>query len=275
MFIGTPPFTFSKHGCYIWNVYQTLASLLIVASVDYVLILRVFALYPRNRFVRYLLQLVYLLEIITISVAVGLAVPGLEYDELCVVVSAPVTFLVAAGAPIAFQTLLFGFTIWKFIVALKSGWGNIPIMRLLVRDGTWAFILLFVILVSEALLYGFSTDAFSGVLYGWLNTTFSFCGYRILLNLNDLNVSQSRRPSSVTDPTNANIEFTTNFGFSVPTDTQNYELDSFRECGRTDHDQDESSEDISRGRNKGDAEDGEPTSSLHGYARIRTPNAPS
>jgi hypothetical protein len=115
MFIGTPPFTFSKHGCYIWNVYQTLASLLIVASVDYVLILRgqfpslvyfsppltsatlsVFALYPRNRFVRYLLQLVYLLEIITISVAVGLAVPGLEYDELCVVVSAPVTFLVAA-----------------------------------------------------------------------------------------------------------------------------------------------------------------------------------
>jgi hypothetical protein len=100
-------------------------------------------------------------------------------------------------------------------------------------------------------------------------------GYRILLNLNDLNVSQSRRPSSVTDPTNANIEFTTNFGFSVPTDTQNYELDSFRECGRTDHDQDESSEDISRGRNKGDAEDGEPMSSLHGYARIRTPNAPS
>ena len=47
------------------------------------------------------------------------------------------------GAPIAFQTLLFGFTVWKFVVALKSGWGNIPIMRLLVRDGTWAFILLF------------------------------------------------------------------------------------------------------------------------------------
>ena len=100
-------------------------------------------------------------------------------------------------------------------------------------------------------------------------------GYRILLNLNDLNVSQSRRPSSVTDPTNANIEFTTNFGFSLPADTQNYELQSFGNCGRTDHDREGSSEDVSRSRSKGDAEYGEATSSFHGYARVRTPNSPS
>ncbi|KAJ3550553.1 hypothetical protein NMY22_g405 [Coprinellus aureogranulatus] len=226
MFIGTPPFTFTHRGCYIWNVYQALASALVVTSVDYILILRVFALYPRNRFVRYLLLSAYLLEIITISVATGLAVPELKYDELCVITSNPVTFVVAAAAPIAFQTLLFGFTIWKFILAVKSGWGDIPIMRLLVRDGTWAFILLFLILVSEALLYGFSTEAFSGVLYGWLNTVFSFCGYRILLNLNDLNVSQSRGTSATTQPTSADIQFTSNFGFSLPPTTEEYELES-------------------------------------------------
>ena len=47
------------------------------------------------------------------------------------------------GAPIAFQTVLFGLTVWKFFQAVRSGWGDVPILQLLVRDGTWAFFLLF------------------------------------------------------------------------------------------------------------------------------------
>jgi hypothetical protein len=34
-------------------------------------------------------------------------------------------------------------TLYKFFQAVKAGWGDIPIMHLLMRDGTWAFILLF------------------------------------------------------------------------------------------------------------------------------------
>ncbi|KAF6765466.1 hypothetical protein DFP72DRAFT_203941 [Ephemerocybe angulata] len=223
MFLGTPPFTFSHHDCYIWNVYQALATTLVIACVDYILILRVFALYPRNRVVHYILFSMYIVELGTISVCMGLSVPGLGYDETCTVVSAPLPFLIAAGAPIAYQTLLFVLTGWKFFEAVKSGWGHIPIMKLLMRDGTWAFMILFVILVSEALLYTLATEAYSGVLYGWLNTMFSFCGYRILLNLHELNVSQSRRTSALgASRTRDVVQFSTHFEFSPP--SESYEL---------------------------------------------------
>ncbi|KAJ2924762.1 hypothetical protein H1R20_g12330, partial [Candolleomyces eurysporus] len=221
LFVGTPPFTFTKRECYIWNVYQGLATVLIVAAVDYILILRIFALYSRNRTIRYLVATLYLLELVTMSIGVGLAVPKLGYDDLCTLIDVPDTFLIAAGAPIAFQTILFALTAWRFLEAVKAGWGNVPIIQLLMRDGTWAFILLFAILLGEAFLYGFAPEAYTDVLYGWLNTAFAFCvrtrpcfgssliltflfdstvkGYRILLNLNQLNASA--RPSIyVTSP---------------------------------------------------------------------------
>lgn len=40
LFLGTPPFTFTPRECYIWNVYQALASTLLVAAVDWILVLR-------------------------------------------------------------------------------------------------------------------------------------------------------------------------------------------------------------------------------------------
>ncbi|RXW18129.1 hypothetical protein EST38_g7729 [Candolleomyces aberdarensis] len=167
LFVGTPPFTFTKRECYIWNVYQGLATVLIVAAVDYILILRIFALYSRSRIIRYLVATLYLLELVTMSIGVGLAVPNLGYDDLCTLIDVPDTFLIAAGAPIAFQTILFGLTAWRFLEAVKAGWGNVPIIQLLMRDGTWAFILLFAILLGEAFLYGFAPEAYTDVLYGY------------------------------------------------------------------------------------------------------------
>lgn len=47
------------------------------------------------------------------------------------------------AASIIFQTVMFSLTVYKFAGALRSGWGHIPLVKLLIRDGTWAFILLF------------------------------------------------------------------------------------------------------------------------------------
>ncbi|KAF6765545.1 hypothetical protein DFP72DRAFT_998041 [Ephemerocybe angulata] len=218
LFVGTPPFTFTTHECYIWNVYQSLASVLIIAAVDYILILRVFAIYPRSRNIRYLVAVLYGIELITISVGLGLSVPHLTYDETCTITDAPSTFLIAAGVPIAFQSFLFAFTIWKFIHAVKAGWGDVPIMKLLMRDGTWAFFLLFAMLLAEAALYGFAPEAYTDLLYGWLNTAFAFCGYRILLNLHSLN----RRSPSSFPTTTPDIQFTS----YIP--THDYEPDSYQ-----------------------------------------------
>jgi len=48
-----------------------------------------------------------------------------------------------SGVSILFQTLLFGLTAYKFFTAVRAGWGEIPLIVLLMRDGTWAFAVLF------------------------------------------------------------------------------------------------------------------------------------
>ena len=63
---------------------------------------------------------------------------------------------------ILFQTLLFIVTAYKFILSLRSGWGQVPIVVLLMRDGTWAFFLLFGI-------------QFPVYLYACITLMFHFC----------------------------------------------------------------------------------------------------
>ncbi|KAF8973079.1 hypothetical protein BDZ97DRAFT_650808 [Flammula alnicola] len=86
-------------------------------------------------------------------------------------------------SPITFQTFLFSLTLYKFLQAIKDGWRNIPIVVLLMRDGTWAFFILLFLYVGEIGLYALANTAFTGILFGWLLSISSFCGYRILLNL--------------------------------------------------------------------------------------------
>ncbi|KAJ3533508.1 hypothetical protein NMY22_g7306 [Coprinellus aureogranulatus] len=196
-FYGAPlPNQYSDRACYVWNVYQGLGLILTIVAVDYILILRVFAMYPRNTPIRATTALLYASEIVTMSVGFGIGIPQLRFDDRCVTHDSP---------PIVMSLpFLFVATAVRFYFSLKAGWGNIPILHLLMRDGTWAFVVLFAVLVTEALLYSVDVDAYTGFLYGWANTAFSICGYRIIINMNKLNRS-SNQPIVSTSP---EIQFT-------------------------------------------------------------------
>ncbi|KAJ3536833.1 hypothetical protein NMY22_g5861 [Coprinellus aureogranulatus] len=204
-FYGAPlPNQYSDRACYVWNVYQGLGLILTIVAVDYILILRVFAMYPRNTPIRATTALLYASEIVTMSVGFGIGIPQLRFDDRCVTHDSPPIVMVASGFPILYQAFLFVATAVRFYFSLKAGWGNIPILHLLMRDGTWAFVVLFAVLVTEALLYSVDVDAYTGFLYGWANTAFSICGYRIIINMNKLNRS-SNQPIVSTSP---EIQFT-------------------------------------------------------------------
>jgi len=210
LFVGTDlsaALHFTPHDCYIWQVYQGIAVLSIVGTVDVILMLRVVALYHGYPPMRTILVLLYILELVGMSVGIGLAVPGIRYDEICLVTDVPPSLAVYGGAAISFQVIVFVLTVWKFFEAVRSGWGDVPIILLLMRDGTWAFVLLMAVYIGQASLYGLKNRALSGVLFGWLLTAFSFSGYRILLNLNHL--SPLERHSSDVHRTNTDIQFTT------------------------------------------------------------------
>ena len=93
-------------------------------------------------------------------VTLVIIVPGVGFDATCTVIRSPPTLIIFAyahsllistiltlvlsrAAFVTFETVLFVLTLIKFLVALRSGWGRTPVVFLLVRDGTWAFILIF------------------------------------------------------------------------------------------------------------------------------------
>lgn len=48
-----------------------------------------------------------------------------------------------SGAFVGFELLLFVLTMVKFVEAYRNGWDRIPLLTLVVRDGTWAFLVIF------------------------------------------------------------------------------------------------------------------------------------
>lgn len=223
----TPPLHFTSHDCYIWQIYQGVAISLILIAVDTILILRVYALYQGNAVTRWVVTSFFLIEIAGMVVGLAMSLPKISYDDICLVLSAPRTLIIYAGVAILFQAILFVLTMYKFILAIRDGWGDVPLMVLLSRDGTWAFCLLFFGYAGHLVLYSLHNSNYAGVLFGWVLTIFSFCGYRILLNLNDLGSSiRAGSNLSITNPrTDTNIQFTTQF--SQPPTSDSYELTSW------------------------------------------------
>ncbi|KAF9564163.1 hypothetical protein CPC08DRAFT_631809 [Agrocybe pediades] len=101
----------------------------------------VFALYHRHRNVRRAVLVLFAFEIICMAVGLSLANPMYTFDEMCIVVNAPAVLNTYGGGTIGFQAILFGLTIYRTVQDLRSGWTTTPLGKLLVRDGTWAFLL--------------------------------------------------------------------------------------------------------------------------------------
>ncbi|KAF7298013.1 hypothetical protein HMN09_01022300 [Mycena chlorophos] len=208
----TPSFHFTQHDCFIWQVYQGVATLFLFAAVDYVLILRVYALYHNNRLVRTTVLAAFGTEVVLMASGLGLSLRSIQFDDLCVVLHISDILLLYGGATLLFQTFLFCLTAAKFVRALRDGWGDTPLVTLVMRDGTWAFIFLFAVVAGDASLYGLKNHSFAGILYGWLLSVFSFCGYRILLNLDRLSAAErrpTRQRASTSTAYRSSYQFTT------------------------------------------------------------------
>ncbi|KAJ8508882.1 hypothetical protein ONZ45_g8893 [Pleurotus djamor] len=145
--------TYSYHACYIWQLYQLIATMFMFMSVEYVLLLRVEALYKENKVVITVLRLLYFVEIVCMNVGIGLTMPGFKFDDRCTNIVTPNTSIVFGVVTPIFQTLLFVLTSIKFTQAVKQGWGRIPLAELIMRDGAWAFLLIEVLLGGNGVLY--------------------------------------------------------------------------------------------------------------------------
>jgi len=114
---------------------------------------------------------------------------------------------------VAFETILFVLTLVKFLLALRDGWGRTSVVYLLVRDGTWAFMLVFVTLCVNAGFYlGAGDSAITAIAFPWLLSIESFAGARIVLNLHAVSfhdLSDGFSTSGLGGTLSSHIVFTT------------------------------------------------------------------
>ncbi|KAI0311623.1 hypothetical protein OF83DRAFT_1068479, partial [Amylostereum chailletii] len=147
LFVGTElaaELGYSPHACVAWYIWQEVGTEVLIASVEVVLIVRLQALYNRHRALTYALYTLFALENAAMIVTLVRVVPDVRFDAACVVVHSPGGLLYFAVAFIAFETLLFLLMLAKFVQAARRGWGaGAPVLTVLVRDGAWAFAVIF------------------------------------------------------------------------------------------------------------------------------------
>lgn len=137
-----------------------------------------------------------------------------------------------SAAFVSFESVLFILTLIKFLVALRSGWGRTPVVFLLVRDGTWAFILIFgspllpflstilahlphfypvTLCINAGFYVGEGDTAIAAIAFPWLLSIESFAGARIVLNLHAISsdLSGFSPETTVDGALSSHIVFTT------------------------------------------------------------------
>ncbi|CDO69946.1 hypothetical protein BN946_scf184836.g20 [Trametes cinnabarina] len=177
-------FTFDQ--CFAWQVVQGVLLQLIVTTVDVILITRVYALYSRSRILLGILGSLFIAEVAFLCYVLSVVTPRLEYNDECYVTSSPAIFQYYWIVSLIFETILFALTLYKFAEAVRQGWGKGPVMQQFVTDGTWAYTLIFLVMLSECFRS-----------YPWPELTKLYSGDSWLLVVLSFAVSGDSRASAV------------------------------------------------------------------------------
>jgi hypothetical protein len=121
--------------------------------------LLVFALYIRKRWIVILLLSLLGTQNVAQAISVIYTIPAVAFNPICHIERIPrlvamhgsvqplsshslTNFCARSFATLSMQTTILGLTIIKCFVALRAGWGRVPLVKLIVRDGTLSFIVI-------------------------------------------------------------------------------------------------------------------------------------
>ncbi|KAH8081343.1 hypothetical protein BXZ70DRAFT_959912 [Cristinia sonorae] len=194
---GTTGLFYTPTDCKRWLAVQAVILQLVITTVDVVLLLRVSALYDRNIKLMAVLSLLFCGEVAYLCYVLSVVTPLLKLNAHCFVTGSPVIFINFWIVSLIFETLLFLLTLWKFLRAAWDGWGSRPVMQQFVTDGTWAYTLVFVVMLINSMFYKFVHSPLAGICFNWLLTTLSFAGSRLILNPRKRSNEGTRPMSSV------------------------------------------------------------------------------
>ncbi|KAJ3556111.1 hypothetical protein NP233_g12053 [Leucocoprinus birnbaumii] len=140
--------------CRPWFLFRMSIILVLLWNMEFVMMLRVFALYERKPILGFCLALWFLVSR-ALNIWNGVdAMNDIKPDPLCNIRETPESSMWFSLTIIVNQLLLWLLTMDKYRNAQKAQWSMPPLLRIVMRDSSWVFVVL-TALLSLMLPYAF------------------------------------------------------------------------------------------------------------------------
>ncbi|KDR75053.1 hypothetical protein GALMADRAFT_69522, partial [Galerina marginata CBS 339.88] len=179
-----------------WYTCQVIIGCILMTAVEVVLMARVYALYKKNIRIRLLFTVMILGEITTVVVGIMMNRPGNNFRASSILLTSPNSYTYFGISAIVSQITILGLTLIKYKIAVKGGWDKIPIMLIMVRDGTVAFFILLVVTTLTVVATSMQAE-YAPLGNSWFLSIVACSGCRLILNMQ--NAPMRSVPSSTTD----------------------------------------------------------------------------
>ncbi|KII83072.1 hypothetical protein PLICRDRAFT_180764 [Plicaturopsis crispa FD-325 SS-3] len=166
-------------------------------AVEYVLMLRAYVIYERD--IRIALALIALaaMEVTVIIYCLATSLPEVEISPICMILHESFRVVYIGVATMFSQFVILGLSLWKYSQALRRGWGRVPLMTILIRDGALSFIAITGMCIVITVVSFTVNYTISAAVCAWLFAILAVAGCRVIINIQGI-----PRPGN-------NVEFTT------------------------------------------------------------------
>ncbi|TFK32732.1 hypothetical protein BDQ12DRAFT_692109 [Crucibulum laeve] len=190
--------------CKPWFLFLIISASMLLAALEIVLMLRVYAIYRRSSRVKTFFIVIFTINQLIVADYVRRA-SSFPFSGACEAAETPYEVIYPATIILLTQSIIWLMTVTKKNVA----YGRAPIISLMIRDGAWIFVLICAILVVN-IPYSLTIKApNSHILFVWPMTLFSIGACRIILNMQSLSYSGAKSElNSGSMTTDVDVDFT-------------------------------------------------------------------
>ncbi|KAK7472800.1 hypothetical protein VKT23_000908 [Stygiomarasmius scandens] len=172
----------------IWFSLQSLVALAIFMGAEIVMMARVYALYDRDKRTGLVCLVLLFAELLGTTLGIVLNFPPRPFDINTVITETPRSFIYFGIPACVSEFIVLTLSIRKYI---RGRWIKSRIITLMMRDGTVAFGVLFMILVL-IMVYHMLSLPFSTTAYAWMVTFVAVTECRLILNMQQLPLLEQR-----------------------------------------------------------------------------------
>ncbi|KAH7915232.1 hypothetical protein BJ138DRAFT_1122892 [Hygrophoropsis aurantiaca] len=167
-------------------IFQVTMSEFLVSFVELILMIRVHALYNRDNRMAILLAFVFVAGVVVAAIGLSSTVPNSHFNEICAVVRIETSLAYFSFSTVMVEGILLVLTVVKCFRTFRETRHSIPIITLMLRDGTMCFLAIMTTLIPTSLFLVVKHGAFVSFMTPWFLAVLSCAGCRLIINMQHL-----------------------------------------------------------------------------------------